>query len=180
MPQEIEGSGAVLGEGSGMGAPMCSHPAKPKPKLHLVSYSFTTAPDCSQLRRIWLRRANLWQTAGSWGFKTAWQGVAWDNLTSPCPAFSPFCSGPTARAPWTRRGTKHNVPSVPGFPPMGSFTPRYVVPFGHDLAFKHSDEAVTVPRDSSDHLTIMDLSSSTSWSSSANSLKDSAVKKRRG
>lgn len=107
-------------------------------------------------------------------------GVAWDNLTSPCPAFSPFCSGPTARAPWTRRGTKHNVPSVPGFPPMGSFTPRYVVPFGHDLAFKHSDEAVTVPRDSSDHLTIMDLSSSTSWSSSANSLKDSAVKKRRG
>jgi len=38
----------------------------------------------------------------------------------------------------------------------------------------------SLPEHSSDHLTIMDLSSSTSWSSSANSLKDSAVKKRRG
>lgn len=60
----------------------------------------------------------------------------------PRPAPSLCCSGPTAMAPWTRRSTKRNIPSGPSFPPAGSFTPRYMVLFGHNLAFKLCNEAV--------------------------------------
>lgn len=109
------------------------------------------------------------------GTQERFGALAWDNLSPLPPAHSPpmlraRSDGTTAQTCW-----KHDVPAAASSHTMGSSTRgcRSATIWHLNVTARQR-----LPERSWDDLTIIDLSSSTSWSSSANSLKDSAAKRR--